>query len=96
MSMTRADRRAQRGAQLLSIHRPGWEQEIELDILYMGSCVNCVLGQLYHSYEHGVEELNLQEQEAYFGFDVDDDITYRDLDKSWTKILTKFLANPTH
>lgn len=92
MSVTRAERRALRGAALLDQHRPGWERELELYLLNMHSCSNCVLGQLYGTYENGCHALNvdrIRDEPEHFGFEGDDGVSYHDLDKAWTKIITE-------
>lgn len=45
------------GATLLDAERPGWAGRIDVDQLQMGSCVRCVLGQLYGEYSDGCEAL---------------------------------------
>ena len=49
------EERVARGARLLDQVRPGWRTEICIGTLDIGSCTECVLGQLYGTYDDGVE-----------------------------------------
>jgi hypothetical protein len=39
------------GAVLLDAHEPGWEHRIDLGRLWMSSCNQCLMGQLYGRYD---------------------------------------------
>jgi hypothetical protein len=41
------------GAAFLDEHDPGWQERIDLDTLYIGSCERCILGQLHEDYAFG-------------------------------------------
>lgn len=48
MELSKVYDRVQRGAAWLDEKIPGWEQQIDLDLLDVGSVENCILGQLGH------------------------------------------------
>lgn len=49
--------RVWRGVEILDRRRPGWENEIDLGTLFVGSPVLCVLGQIFGRYETGLDWL---------------------------------------
>lgn len=51
------DERVKRGAALLDEKRPGWADEIDLDLLNLRSCTTCVLGQVF--LDDAVDQLEL-------------------------------------
>lgn len=55
--------RVQRGARLLDLKEPLWFNTIQLDILRMASCYQCILGQLYNFYTTGLRFLSLIERD---------------------------------
>ena len=56
------------GALFLDKKQPGWENEIDVGLLHMGSMKNCVLGQLHGSYERGLGKLGITfEDESRLG-----------------------------
>jgi len=48
-----------KGFDLLDKDRLGWEKEIDLDSLDMGTGCLCVLGQVYGGYRRGIDSLRL-------------------------------------
>jgi hypothetical protein len=46
---------------------PGWEHRINLDTLDIKSCRNCVLGQLFGSYEQALQTLLKEAFSSYVG-----------------------------
>jgi len=62
----------ERGADFLDRVRdlPEWRPRINVEILDIGSGLNCVLGQLYGTYYDGVEELGITGRCADLGFTV--------------------------
>lgn len=46
-SLSELEARVQRGAELLDIHRPNWEMEVDTDHLESGCPVHSVTGQLF-------------------------------------------------
>jgi len=52
IDMDNLEKRIQRGVKLLGLFPAmhGWEKRINLDILDIGSCTNCVLGQLFGNF----------------------------------------------
>jgi hypothetical protein len=61
------------GAKFLDEHRPGWEDEIDLDTLDLASTCGCVLGQL-HGRDHPYSRLGLRFDRmlSRLGLDEDD------------------------
>lgn len=59
-----------RGALRLDSVRPGWEDEINLDLLDMRHAERCILGQLYHAKTLGLplEPVEWPEILEHFGF----------------------------
>jgi len=47
-----------KGAELLDERRPGWAEDIDLELLDMTSGWHCVLGQLYGDYYDGLEHMD--------------------------------------
>ena len=47
------------GALFLDKKQPGWENEINVDRLDMGSLENCVLGQLYGDARKGLKQVGI-------------------------------------
>jgi len=68
----RASVAAAKGAALLDDHAgEGWRDDVNSDMLSMGSMSECVLGQLYGGYAHGLTELDLPREldiECEYGF----------------------------
>lgn len=63
--------RVDRGAALLDAEIPGWVQRIDLDRFRMSSCSRCILGQLFGSFENGLDELHLRSRvDSPEGFDI--------------------------
>lgn len=66
--------RVGRGMKLLDSELPTWRADILLDKLDMHECDRCVLGQLFGTFDDGVDSLGLDPAEVVdHGFDVDDD-----------------------
>jgi hypothetical protein len=42
------------GIAVLDRIKPGWREQIDLSTLWMGSCVRCILGQLFGDYSTGL------------------------------------------
>jgi hypothetical protein len=69
-----AEARVARGAALLDSHDPMWWKKINYRSLDIGSCIRCVLGQVYGTFEEGLEVLMLlnvtvnRTQQAGFSF----------------------------
>lgn len=76
----------ERGFALLNHVAPGWQASIDIDWLNMVSSYSCILGQVYESYQTGIEtifsvdlatlsqaEINsLLEHSARYGFSLSD------------------------
>jgi len=72
MTRDEAFTRVQRGAALLDNVHPEWWQRIDLQQLRMQTCKSCALGQLYGSFEAGLDVLRLdlrRADESFEGFD---------------------------
>ena len=85
------EERVAKGAALLDQERPGWWQEIDLDTLSLRSGCDCVLGQLYESFDDGVEILDLEWPEDS-GFDLegwptDRTQAWNDLTAAWRSLI---------
>jgi len=52
------------GAEFLDSVRPGWEREIDHDVLNIGDPSCCMLGQLYASFKKGLKKLDLNNEDA--------------------------------
>lgn len=71
-------RRARIGAEYLDATRPGWAGEINLDELDMGSCWDCVIGQIFGDYSEAIDEFAPHDMDIFdvtgwakeHGFDV--------------------------
>lgn len=73
---TGIEERAARGAALLDEMCPGWADRVDLDILDMNDCDDCIVGQVFEDYREGLEDLgfDLERDDEYdFGFDLDDE-----------------------
>ena len=57
--------RVQMGALLLDERFPGWANQVDTRNLEIRNCRDCILGQLYGEYFHGVRQLGLVEGHSY-------------------------------
>jgi hypothetical protein len=57
--MTRYEERAARGAAFMDAHYPGWEKDVNLKTLNIGSNEFCILGQRYQDYDVGTVRLGI-------------------------------------
>ena len=79
---------AQRGALFLDERCPNWFSKIDIKTLDLGSCEQCVLGQLFGSYADGLAMLYSDSgvrDDAEFGFATDeiDGDEYPRLSTAW-------------
>lgn len=85
--MTIAQESAARGAQLLDKIEPGWFNHINVGNLDISSGSFCILGQLYGTYEQGIDHHLPGEISAYnsanWGFCLGRNESYADLDMAW-------------
>lgn len=87
---------AERGAALLDEASPDWFLVVNPSELDMAMCLDCVLGQVYRSFDSGLECLDLCAEDAIgHGFDVADglepddaDEHYEILDRVWVDMIT--------
>jgi hypothetical protein len=95
--METIEERVARGAALLDQHRPGWEGEIRLGDLNIGSTQWCVLGQLHdgrNGYSTGLRELGLigNKDAVRYGFTAGIDPapwSYRRLTEAWCTYIAR-------
>ena len=76
-----------KGAARLDEHRPGWENEIALQHLYMKNCSLCVLGQLYTEYSLGLKALGIFGAGSEYGFYSPDSRGFHILDQDWRDLI---------
>jgi hypothetical protein len=71
-------RRVNRGIAVLDKHGPAnWRSMVEPDSLNVGSCSFCPLGQIYGSYQEGINRLGIGDP-VHYGF--------HDPDCNWNKL----------
>jgi hypothetical protein len=100
-----AEQRARDGAAFLDERDPGWVERIDLRILDLGECDQCVLGQLFgqeykgafpllSGYKRGTRLLGLSQEEAgELGFEIAfDGVTYTDLTRAWRDLIAHRLG----
>lgn len=93
------DDRVHLGAERLDTARPGWEKEIDLDLLAIWDGARCILGQLYLEFTEGMIQLDLLgiRQAAVFGFTVpgfDYEMSDWDaLNDAWRKLIRERIAD---
>ena len=74
VTMRIARQRAAKGAKLLDGRRKAWWRKIDTDTLDLGSCGDCILGQLYGDFGRGMRLLKLNssyddnDDDEKFGF----------------------------
>jgi hypothetical protein len=82
-----------RGAALMDRTHPNWFRKIDLPSLDMNSCMDCIVGQMFGSYNDVLKDVedffpgtfNLQESPAAFGL-----TTYRDPRESMEQTSARF------
>ena len=55
--MTIDEQRAKKGAIVLDVFKPGWQRRIDLDSMTFRNKKCCILGQVYGSWDRGVENV---------------------------------------
>lgn len=77
------------GITLLSKHDPNWRMKIVMSRLSMMSCADCILGQLFGSYEEGLLILDIGRDDLpnQYGFRAVDPTNYRVLQGIWLERL---------
>ena len=76
------EKRVADGARYLDLNAPGWFRSIDLNRLNMSNPCCCVVGQLFHSFAAGLEQLDVdstEDEDVALGFDRTDPL---DLDYS--------------
>lgn len=86
-----------RGVRKLNKVNPDWIDEINLDTLNMGDPYDCLLGQLYGNYGHGLDDLDIGNG-MWYGFDVaagpNSSHTARELTALWVEKIGQLRAVP--
>lgn len=89
------------GAELLDRKRPDWFLHVSLDNLDLGSCYECVLGQLYGAYATGADQLELDwddDEPTRLGFSAHGlpcgDLNYPELTRLWIVQIQYRLDHP--
>ena len=61
---------ARRGEKLLDNRAPGWDNMVDADKIWMDDCLDCILGQVFGTFEDGIEHLGLSmdNEGSYYGF----------------------------
>lgn len=81
---------AVRGAALLDERLPGWRAEIDVDRLDLGNTCNCVLGELFGSYDRGLKMLGLYDSQAgALGFFKRGRQTWSSLTAGWRALIAR-------
>jgi hypothetical protein len=76
--------RVDAGWTLLGEERPGWQQEVRLDVLDLQWTDECVLGQVYGSYDAGFDLLGLSAEDAVdLGFAARVGISVTHAEREW-------------
>lgn len=75
--MATVEDRVASGAYMLDVHYgPDWRNKIDLDTLDLKHCETCILGQVFGTYEDGLEKLGIWDkwgmvQSDMLGFTID-------------------------
>ena len=84
--------RVARGAALLDAKRPGWEHEIDLRRLDLGSWCDCVVGQLFGDYSDGLGALGIHYWGISHGFSSGSGM-YAGLTRAWKRLIRERLVS---
>jgi len=79
-----------RGVAWLDEQRPGWEDKIDLDRLRLGSCLDCVIGQLFGDYEALRDNFIMDiETRRKLGFTIHswNDEKWNELTETWKQVI---------
>lgn len=72
---TKLKERVKKGIEFLNNEIPKWKEEIEVDMLDLGSCRRCILGQIFDDYEEGLDKLDILESSASdYGFTLSQEV----------------------
>ena len=97
--MSTVTERVARGAALLDEKIPGWDSRIDLDVLDIDSCAQCILGQVFaaessyypvaRGFGAGIDELGLDDSVIEdLGFD-DTDGLITQVSAEWRRVITE-------
>ena len=93
--MTDYKQRVQKGAALLDERSPGWLDRVNVRNLDLGSCFDCVLGQLGGTYKDETRRLGMNHEDSIeYGFNVpslddlrEERLQYEALTDEWRKYI---------
>jgi hypothetical protein len=92
--------RVQKGIDLLNGVDLLWFEKVDPKTLAMSSCTRCVLGQIFGQFHTGLEQINLEEPAANYGFDrfnrgmeIGSFREFVDLKKEWVRRITELRAS---
>ena len=90
MSENKANEAVAKGIAKLDANKSDWRDVIDVKTLVMSSGDNCVLGQIFDTYDEGLDKLGISTYTGReLGFDEEySDYTYQELKDAWTKVLT--------
>lgn len=81
------------GMELLDREMPGWREKINPNLLNLGHCKQCILGQLFRRFDIGVDLLGVRPE--LYGFEVYPilgsgiDEKYKQLTAAWRAALSE-------
>ena len=89
------------GVAMLDAHRPGWEDQVNLDVLDLSSGSHCVIAQVFAperaasgtrtccDFHYGWRLLGMSDGDVYdLGFGVDSTHNLHQLNKGWKEFIT--------
>jgi len=106
--MSNFEARVLKGIRFLDSNKPGWRDSIEIEMLDLSDISECVLGQVFGSYEEGVYSFGISsaqvddflEVQSSYGFDLthdelaDDCVKhYESLTQEWVKQICQGAGN---
>lgn len=78
------------GVAILDEHTPGWADSIDVPTLILSDGGQCVLGQLFGTYDQGCELLGIYEETpTRCGFNVEGQKPWQPLQDEWTRVITE-------
>jgi hypothetical protein len=100
--MTNLETRVARGAAWLDTFDPDWVDAIDLNALDLQSCEQCVLGQRFGRYDHGVTllasdtgriDMHVRSEFGFSTWGIEKQVSYDDLTMRWRKYITRRRAH---
>lgn len=81
--------RAARGAAWLDQEMPGWANRIDTETLWLGSCTQCVLGQLYGHIDKCPHTEEQWEDDNGFNLPLEEADSWAELNDAWLHEIQK-------